>query len=256
MATVKGDGESPPKRRPLPTGVKDDQAHSDDGGETVYLRVTLAKAVCGRELFNRAQMHPRCLPAFLLMSPMLKKVLATRGAVAYDEEVTCLILVKKTDTDVLLEAGATGGAFVMSHRELTPPKWILRDDSILDDQDYEQALAAVKVAGGRLVYRPKARSSLGIVGAARPFEGAIQPTWYVHGAPVVWDDDQLLEWVQERGFVGAKDPLRRGKQAWTFRAAEPKGTTGTTTFAFTFGIAIGLATSASRRKATTPLGSC
>lgn len=147
-ATIKEEGESPPKRRALPSGVNDDQA-------------------------------------------LVKKVFAT-GAVAYEEEVTCLILVQTTDASAILDAGATGGAFIMSHKEANPPKWILREDDISDDKYFEQALKAVKAAGGRLVYRPKARSAIGIVGAVRPFDGAIQPMWYVHGTPVTWHDDQLL----------------------------------------------------------------
>lgn len=214
-ATIKEEGERPPKRRAVPSGVKGDQAVSDQGGERVYVRVTLAKAFCGRELFNRAQTHPRCLPAFLLMSPMFKKVLASRGAVAYEDEVTCLILITMTDTSALSEAGATGGAFIMSHKETAPSS--------------AKTAPSMTSISSRRSARTKQREDA-LSADPRASSGLRGP---LRGTPVVWGGDQLLKRVKERGFEGAIDALRRGKQAWIFGAAEPKGATDTTTFAFT-----------------------
>lgn len=248
-AIVKAEGVDAPKRRGLPKGIADDHSHAAEGGETAYLRITIAKALCVREVYKRAKARPQCLPALVIKPGLIGKVLATRVAIAYEEETTCLILVHKADMDRLLGASQLCGAFIMTHKEQAAPGWILRKDKEVDDVYHQRTTAAAARSGGRLIYRLGARSALGVLGAECGVEGALQPTWYVHGTPLTWGDDQLNKLVKERGFITPTENARCGKQAWTFRAAAPRDAGEVTTFAFTSGITIGLSAALRRKNA-------
>lgn len=91
------------------------------------------------------------------------KMMATRAAIGYEEETTCLILVHKADVALLLGAPQLCGAFIMTHKEQAAPRWILRKDQEADDAYHQRAVAAATQSGGRAIHRPGARSSLGVL---------------------------------------------------------------------------------------------
>lgn len=121
-AAVKEEKVDAPKRRALPQGARDDQSLPSDGGEAAYLRITIAKAFSRRELYNKAKARPQCLPALVVRHGLLGKILATRAAIAYEDEITCLIMVQKGDVALFSDASQVSGAFIMTHKEKAAPR--------------------------------------------------------------------------------------------------------------------------------------
>ena len=103
--------------------------------------------------------------------PLSSKVIRTRGAIAYEKEVTCIITVPETHMKMFtsaLEAHLIKGAFVMQQDITTPARWFKRLDTENGDEGaaayYDRIVKTVAAQGGRLLYRPSETSSLGATG--------------------------------------------------------------------------------------------
>ena len=77
---------------------------------TVLLRPTLAKQFAGPQMVKQAAQKPVMMPA-LIMPTLRNHILQTRGAIAYDTEVTCLIRIKEDKVPLFLSAKLPVGAF-------------------------------------------------------------------------------------------------------------------------------------------------
>ena len=72
---------------------RDDQAIAKV--EITEFRANLIKEYSSAELFEKARSSPECLLALVLPKDKASSVIRTIGAVAYGNEVTCLIHVKE-----------------------------------------------------------------------------------------------------------------------------------------------------------------
>jgi hypothetical protein len=101
-----------------------------------------------------------------------------------------------------------------------------------------------------MVFRPKSRMSIGLVGAVQFSSQAALPRWYLHGSPLAWDTKDVEEWLGQRGFTQASSIERRGRSAWTFLAVAPASAAGINTFTFASGMTIAPAPGRKRREET------
>eukprot|EP00969_Alexandrium_andersonii_P244612 10808254-Alexandrium_andersonii.AAC.1 len=64
----------------------------------------------------------------------------------------------------------------MRQREEAIPQWTVRDDSMSATEYWKRSSGQMTACHGRLVYRPKSRNPLGVVGASARCETALLPS--------------------------------------------------------------------------------
>ena len=105
--------------------MKDDTAMPTIKGKTCNLRLTLAREFASEAMFNQAAEEPQTLAAMMFGDTLSSKIIRTRGAIAYAEEVTCIITVPELRLKMFtsgLEARPVKGAFVMQQGITVPAK--------------------------------------------------------------------------------------------------------------------------------------
>ncbi len=92
-----GDESKAPKPKAGTPDAKfnDSPIQSKDVDETLTFRLTLSREFSEASLFDKGKSKPQLLPSLLLPSNALSQVIRTFGLAVYDNEVTCLILIKK-----------------------------------------------------------------------------------------------------------------------------------------------------------------
>ena len=248
-AEIETIGDGAPQPLKLPTQFNDDTpAESNDvATDTVLCRLTLAKEFSRDSLFRDAVANPQFLPA-LLLGDARKLVLQTRGALAYNTEVTCLVKVSQSNLSALLAVQLPSGAFLSPHRSNSIPQWIPRDKDQSAASYYTKVHTLAFPSNARVIYRPSATASLGIV-SDKSATGTVPPRWFATGVPPLWGEDDLMQWAKDRGFREAGAARRHGRKSWFFRAHPPDGVElSQCAFSFASGVSVSLAKSQGNQK--------
>ena len=83
--------------QPLEVGVK--------AQKMAMFRITVARAFAHEGLFNGVSAEPQSLPARVLQANLIGKVMRTHGAIAFDDEVMCVINTKENQVEIFMAAG-------------------------------------------------------------------------------------------------------------------------------------------------------
>ena len=250
IETVGADAPLPIK---LPTQFKDDApaAPSTGPSDTILCRLTLAKEFCRDSLFREATANPQFLPAMLLRD-LRKMVLQTRGALAYNTEVTCLIRVSQRNLATLLQAQLPTGAFLSKHGTTSIPQWIPREKGQNAASYYTKAHTLAFPSNARVIYRPSSFACLGII-SDKSAAGTVPPRWFLTGAPPIWGEDELAQWAKDRGFLDVGAVRRHGRRTWFFRAHPPEGVDlSQCAYSFASGVSVSMAKSQNNQKHSSP----
>ena len=216
-----------------PPAGSDDKAREDKPSpETAILRLTVAREYHDAEVFQKLSDKPRGLVAAAL-GDSASRVIQSFAFAAYDNEVTCLLRVRKSDTKQLLTASRGPGVFLAPHREAKPTvavQWLERSPKLESSAYLQSALSKVAAsAGAILAYRPGGKANLGVryldgelqADASKPATGVIAPRFSLTGTLSTWLLEDVLAWLKERGFKQTSHVQRTGATTWFFRGWPP-----------------------------------
>ena len=210
-----------PRPKSLPESIKDDDDPSALSAKNVLLRLTLAKAFADHHLKSSVAGKPHFLPAISFNEALRKAITQTRGAVDYEREAPCLISVRSDDVPKFLQASLPTGIFLNPHKGSSVPHWFHKKPSQSDSEYYVHVADIQKQAGGRLVYRSSTTAPLGLLDTTETVTDSIAPRWYLTNAPPEWGEDEITNWITQRGFTHATGYRRQGRKSWFFRAHSP-----------------------------------
>ena len=234
-------GPDAPAFQNLPGTFKDDEARDGNSNSpsTVLLRLTVAKQFADPQMVKQAVQKPVMMPA-LIMPTLRNHILQTRGAIAYDTEVTCLIRIKEDKVPLFLSAKLPVGAFCNPQKSQKLPTWFKREEEQTWSAYWANVSSMCTSVNGRLVYRPSQNAPIGILhDNNKGLEKAIPMRWFLHGAPFEWTGEEVKDWAIERGFTNIDNPIRFNNDSWFFRAHSPNGVTLRQAFCFKSGITVG-----------------
>eukprot|EP00969_Alexandrium_andersonii_P217449 9605126-Alexandrium_andersonii.AAC.1 len=172
-----------PKPRALPECIKDDEVSAGPQPGLVFLRLTLSREFTDPALWAKVAKAARSLPGYTLGEVNSKLVVATKAAVSYADEVTCLIQARESNSSALLNAELPFGAFISPHRTGARPLWIARPQDGTPAAYLALVKAKAEAAEGRVAFKANGRNCLGVAGASRAVEGASAPRWLISHAP-------------------------------------------------------------------------
>ena len=181
----------------------------------------------------------------ILGDGMAAKVIRTRGAVAYEKEVTCVITISEAHLALFNSAAsssATRGAFMMQQGISGAPRWFKKTAEEGKSEEghtryYDRVSKLVADQKARLLYRPHDLSPLGAIGVDGG-EDMVELKWFINKAPTQWiTADDVIAWITKRGFNKVSEVARIGSRVWTFIGEAPAGV-HTTAFEFSSGILV------------------
>ena len=252
-----------------PPAGSDDKAREDKPSpETAILRLTVAREYHDAEVFQKLSDKPRGLVAAAL-GDSASRVIQSFAFAAYDNEVTCLLRVRKSDTKQLLTASRGPGVFLAPHREAKPTvavQWLERSPKLESSAYLQSALSKVAAsAGAILAYRPGGKANLGVryldgelqADASKPATGVIAPRFSLTGTLSTWLLEDVLAWLKERGFKQTSHVQRTGATTWFFRGWPPSNSDANASASpgaliFASGIVVAPASAGPQRKQRTP----
>ena len=186
-------------------------------------------------MYDRAAAKSWCLPAIILPSTLVPRVVRTSGAVVYKDEGTCIVRLRSDASAAFLTAPMPPGAFVQTHSakgkrsELAPGtriQWVERPQGATADQYLTHAKTIARDCGARVCYRARGNTCLGIAGCKEGSKPGLQvgiqpPRWALTGTPEFWAETDASDWLKGMAFTDIVAVARRGKNAWTCRAWPP-----------------------------------
>ncbi|CAK0877162.1 unnamed protein product [Prorocentrum cordatum] len=126
--------ESAPKCAGLHAAMKDDEPVPATKLKLVNFRITISAEFADETLFHVASAEPQTTPALVLGDVLAERVLRTRGAIAYDAEVTCIASTTEANAADFRTAVPPRGAFIMQQDAPIAPRWLSRR---ADEEDEE-----------------------------------------------------------------------------------------------------------------------
>ena len=226
-------GDKAPEKVNLSSEMKDDAPMVSGKVKPCAFRITVVREFASEALFNQCAAEPQTTPAAIVGAQLAAKVFRTKGATAYDDEVTCVISIPEQSKAEFNAIKPPRGAFVMQQEASEPPRWFARKDEEEGDDGAEKYLDRVlKIAQekqGVLLYRPSSKFEAAL--GASGIDGCAETEavrWYINKAPAHWVTVEEVEaWTLARGFINVKETKRVGSRAWTFQGDTPAGVKNT-----------------------------
>ncbi|CAK0796724.1 unnamed protein product [Prorocentrum cordatum] len=225
--------ESAPKCAGLHAAMKDDEPVPATKLKLVNFRITISAEFADETLFHVASAEPQTTPALVLGDVLAERVLRTRGAIAYDAEVTCIVSTTEANAADFRTAVPPRGAFIMQQDAPIAPRWLSRRADEEDEEGtrkyYDRVYQLAQQRQGHMLYRPHGKAQLGVAGAAGVHPGEADAIkWHVRNAPAhMVTAQEFTTWATERGFQNVANAARAGARAWTFFGDTPAGVVAT-----------------------------
>ncbi|CAK0846118.1 unnamed protein product [Prorocentrum cordatum] len=225
--------ESAPKCAGLHAAMKDDKPVPANKLKLVNFRITISAEFADETLFHVASAEPQTTPALVLGDVLAERVLRTRGAIAYDAEVTCIVSTTEANAADFRTAVPPRGAFIMQQDAPIAPRWLSRRADEEDEEGtrkyYDRVYQLAQQRQGHMLHRPHGKAQLGVAGAAGVHPGEADAIkWHARNAPAhMVTAQEFTTWATERGFQNVANAARAGARAWTFCGDTPAGVVAT-----------------------------
>ena len=229
-----------PSLKTLPSSFTDDDASTSITSKpNILLRLTLAKDSADQALASQLVGKPHFPPAVAFNESLRKAVAQTRGAVDYEHEATCLTSVRAEDVQKFLQASLPTGIFLKQHKGSSVPHWFHKHSQ----SNSEYYVRITKTCKSRSVVAWYIVLQLRLRWAClTPLKqsliasllGGILPTH-----PPEWGEEEITNWISQRGFARATGCRRQGRRPGFFRAHSPTDAENTNVaFVFKSGISM------------------
>ncbi|CAK0841874.1 unnamed protein product, partial [Prorocentrum cordatum] len=116
-------GKAPPQRAGLLAGVKDDAPVTTAVDKPASFRVAIAREFPEDWLFQQANEEPVSIATLVLDADLTKHALKTKGAAAYESEVTAILIVSAAHAKDLFSFALPTGDFLNRQGPTLVPAW-------------------------------------------------------------------------------------------------------------------------------------
>ncbi|CAK0905971.1 unnamed protein product, partial [Prorocentrum cordatum] len=225
--------ESAPKCAGPHAAMKDDEPVQATKLKLANFRTTISEEFADETLFHVASAEPQTTPALVLGNVLAERVLRTRGAIAYDAEITCIVSTTEANAAVFWAAAPPRGTFTMQQDAPIAQRWLSwradEEDEESTRKHYDRVCQLAQQRQGHMLHRPHGKAQLGVAGAAGVHPGEADAIkWHVRNAPAhMVTAQEFTAWATECGLQNVADAARAGARAWTFFGGTPAGVAAT-----------------------------
>ena len=109
-----------------PSTMKDDSPAAAPTvlDRTLAFMLTLAKEFADADTYAQTADKPESLPSPVLAAPPQSLVIRTRGEVAYDSEVTCIVTINSSADGEFAQRSPAAGGVIADQTSTDSPKWL------------------------------------------------------------------------------------------------------------------------------------